>query len=426
MMRLLAFLAAVVLFVAPAQGKEVRVRSGEHPGFTRLVLKVETSQKWRLEEGPRSARLFIPDQEIQFLVDEVFDRIPRNRLVSLEQERTGAPLEMTFACDCQAKVFTEQGNLLVIDISERSEVSSKPFKLPIFAPYASLLSVPPFLLQKSGETGIANTVSSASNEGGDDSVSQKFHPGAKPNINQDIERRLVEQIRRGISQDVLTPHQSPSAPLSSEQGQDVLKTDSGAVELSNLQVMTVFDRDALSFSTDQNNPTEALDCVPPHELNVGNWGSEDEFNTQVGNALDNLYGEFDSLEEERVYQLARLYIYFGFGAEARWVLELVESTGRDKALLHAMADALEGKRPGDPNLLITLRACEGRNCVVVFACEPKRTRRTRSKSGNTGFFQVTEAPDKSSRPQNCRTLCSSRGSRGCSADSANTRAVRRW
>ncbi|TMV06854.1 hypothetical protein FGK63_12085 [Ruegeria sediminis] len=110
--------ASVLLLLAgPATAQEIRVRSGEHAGFTRLVFRVPAGTEWQLTPRPRGARLAVGLENTVFVTDGVHDRLSRGRLGSLRQESPGAALEMAFSCDCAATGFLHDRTMIVVDIA---------------------------------------------------------------------------------------------------------------------------------------------------------------------------------------------------------------------------------------------------------------------------------------------------------------------
>ena len=120
------FVAAVLAIWAigtSAMGQEaLRVRAGEHATYSRLVVPVPPATEWSFTSASRSAELFVPIPGSNFVYDQVFDRIPKTRILSLNAEETegGAILRLAFACACEANASVS-GRYLVIDIGDPKE-----------------------------------------------------------------------------------------------------------------------------------------------------------------------------------------------------------------------------------------------------------------------------------------------------------------
>ena len=72
--------------VVDAIAEPVVLRSGEHDGFSRLVLPIGEATAWSLKQSGRRATLTLNRPRIEFDTSRVFDRIPRKRLVALGQD----------------------------------------------------------------------------------------------------------------------------------------------------------------------------------------------------------------------------------------------------------------------------------------------------------------------------------------------------
>ena len=105
----------------------VYVESGEHPGYSRVVMQFERSPNWTFGRVADGYELRISDPETEFDVSDVFDRIPRTRLNSLT---TPVPGRMTFGvgCDCYADVFEISPGRLVVDIKSGAVGSDSRFE----------------------------------------------------------------------------------------------------------------------------------------------------------------------------------------------------------------------------------------------------------------------------------------------------------
>ena len=112
----LGFLALALSGLAQiAAAQTVPVRSGEHAGFSRLVLDIGAERDWRLEGEGESRRLVLDPPVAGFATDGVFELIPRDRLAGLV---AGEGLELRLACPCPVEATRYQARYLVIDIRD--------------------------------------------------------------------------------------------------------------------------------------------------------------------------------------------------------------------------------------------------------------------------------------------------------------------
>jgi tetratricopeptide (TPR) repeat protein len=125
---------------------------------------------------------------------------------------------------------------------------------------------------------------------------------------------------------------------------------------------TVFDRDSsAAVAARLARQLAPEECLPDTALDVGRWTNGTPLHHQVPELQRLVVGEFDRPNPVAVRDLARLYLRFGFGAEAE---DMIESFGADfpeRALLTDLARVIE-RRPlagGGPLSLRT--ACPGRH-----------------------------------------------------------------
>ena len=87
-----------------------------------------------------------------------------------------------------------------------------------------------------------------------------------------------------------------------------------------VQATTVYDRDGrrARAAGETDGPPEV--CLDDARLDVGAWSNGLALTAQMPELRRQLVGEFDAPNPEAVRDLARLYIRFGFGAEAEALL----------------------------------------------------------------------------------------------------------
>ena len=104
---------ALVLVLVPAvvaAAEPVRVRSGDHEGFTRLTFSIPPGLVWSVE-GHRVG--FGADVALE--TADVFERIGRDRLQAITATPRAAIL--TLGCECRLSAFLQGETLLVVDIA---------------------------------------------------------------------------------------------------------------------------------------------------------------------------------------------------------------------------------------------------------------------------------------------------------------------
>ncbi len=359
-------IAALILALAagPALGDAVPVRSGEHGAFTRLVLAFESYPAgWQLARGARGYELTTGGSH-RFDSAAVFERIGRDRIGGLRQPGPGR-LFIDLDCDCTARGFRFGPSWVVVDIEGPADSA---WPRPTAAADAAVPDpVLPITLRPElrGEAGL------------DGSLAPRPAPPARPPVpvlepvtdsaRVDAARQMVlEQMQRALSQGLVDP--APEAPL------DPADPDAGALppdpdrEVDNVAAETAVDRDRAKPLPDTPAPAP---CTAEAELDLAGWGGTGEAAADIATARRAVMGEFDRPDPVAVRTLARVYIHYGFGAEARAVLAEFAEDDPEAPLLDALAAIMDAGRAPAGNPLQGQLACPGPAALWAVLARPE-------------------------------------------------------
>lgn len=352
------------LWSGRALAVEAVVRSGEHGSFTRLVIDLPASSGWDLEQNGKQALLRIVRGVTSFDLSQVFSRIDQSRLEGLREGDKKGELQLDLACDCSVRAFLLGTNMLVIDIapgadqpagarenpnSEKNRLSfgstvreRQSVDLPLFLPgvdRAAAQPVPRSVLSPRIDVQTTEAIQAA-------------------------EERLLRQIGRAATQGLLNPSLTPVEPkpavstgVPTEKAKPApqLSRPEAATEVVPLRATTSRDsalRDHLRL--DGQGPTEAF-CLPDTEFAINEWGSTD-FAKGLAEWRSRLYGEFDRVNAEAAIGMARHYLHFGFGAEARRSVALQD---KPYPILSILSHIVDGDRVYDAGPFLAQGACNG-------------------------------------------------------------------
>ena len=334
-MRRLAVLALICVAslgsVAAAQG--VPVRSGEHDGFTRLVARIGAERDWQIIRDEAGVAIrFSPDAP-DFDVSGVFDLIGRTRLTEIRSEDG---LYLSLACPCTVSIERFQGDLAVIDIDDTpyqpdpappspesagAMVPAPAANLPLFAgtrraPALPELDPPPRIPPLPTERDIST-------------------PGIDVT---DAGNALAEQLARATASGLLdvAPGMSfeagdpiparpearpePAAPVQHTTDSEVAP----APEPPPLEMANAFDiRENIRAGRLQ--PQRAASCIAPPARPASDWSDGMSFANGVGALRVGIYDDRGQLVPARAQLMAEFYLYYGFGAEAAFWLEQMDS-----------------------------------------------------------------------------------------------------
>lgn len=350
------------LWALPALAQNVVVRSGEHEGFTRLVLDFPARRDWQGQAREDGITITFSGQSPAFDLSRAFDRLTQGRLAGIDAPDGSGQLDLTFGCACTTRTFWHSGSMLVIDILTFATTEMPPprTKEARAAEDETAGLVRPMMARP--ESSAARLV--ASGIAPPLGMTQTGLPPIAPatdDMLRTARRTLLEQIAQSANQGLVEPvgllnhvaePWSPPTPLSATV--ETMPPDDmapGTVSRlikvlplargDNLRVMGAIDRApklALS-SAPSHTPTTA--CLPEATLDVATWGERAPLPEQIGDLYPRLSGEFDVVDPEIALQLARLYIYFGFGREALQVVSLIPSDAQEVSLLLELAAVVD-------------------------------------------------------------------------------------
>ncbi len=107
---------ALALWPLAAGAEDVRIRSGEHAGFSRIVLEFGERPPWSLRLGDRRATVLLGPGDRRLDAKDVFARIPRTRIRAVTATAEG--LELELGCDCAVTAFEVRRAALAIDVAD--------------------------------------------------------------------------------------------------------------------------------------------------------------------------------------------------------------------------------------------------------------------------------------------------------------------
>lgn len=274
MIRLALLLA---LFALPAAAETARVRSGEHDGFSRLVVTLESPAGWTFGRVADGYELRLDRGGVSFDLAQVFSRIPKTRIGAVSGVAGQSALSVTASCACHAEPFEFRPGIIVIDLKDGPPAAGSAFEAALavaapapppppvaVAPQVDLAPMQDQLLREMGAAAAAGAIELALDP------PPQMPPAALPGL-------TVPQIR-------ILPEPGVSAFAGGGAPRPVI--------------------------SGQN-------CIADAALALRGWAPQDRGALTIGPARDGLAGEFDDLDPARIEVLIQHYLALGFGAEAR-------------------------------------------------------------------------------------------------------------
>jgi len=361
-MRLAILFSCIFGFAIAAQAQTVQVRSGEHDTFSRLTVTLPNRMEWEIEPTKDGARLVFNAPRLTLDTSEIYVRIPRNRISDVKWNGAEKALQLSFDCTCEATAFWHGKSMLVLDVRETPEKVETQLTQTRPQEYRSISS-PLFESQR------LSSVIDLSLAGLPDVNLQGTEAAKIPTttLKPEVRDRLLLQVGRAASQGLLSPsvdRPEPRDAASSSESANKPETSvpdhvetTQASDHVNLKAQSSIDRDFLGSHLAQQQNLAASGCLADRRIDVGSWGNDDPFGDQISKLRLKLTGEFDAVNTKVAEQLVRLYLYFGFGVEARNLMNLMPPEHTDTAILIRLTRIAEDGHAGVTPFAINQLSC---------------------------------------------------------------------
>ena len=343
-------LLLVVLFIAlPATAAPITFRSGEHPTFSRIVLTLGDTPDWNLWRSEGGYRITFNGPIQSYDLSGAFERIPRTRLTALTPMADGS-LQLDLGCLCHIQAFTYGTREVVIDIVDGPPPASSAFEKPLPQeskpePQARRALLPVLPEKEPDPVSLP-----------DQTASIPASPATDIGLAVDAARdRLLQQLSRAVGQGLVvveTPVEPTPEPDTAADMQAVPEPEVVAPEpFDHIRIETSMDSARLGLPPEALPLEEIATCLDHNLMDVASWGEPDRFAEPLAELRVMLFNEIDRARSEVHLQLARHYLYFGFGAEARDLITASGETGEEAGLLEGLAIFYEtGDFPDLPEL----------------------------------------------------------------------------
>jgi hypothetical protein len=359
---MLRILTVYLALLAPAQAQIVKVTSGEHTNFTRLVLALPDPTEWRLGRTVQGYEVKLQNAEARYNLESAFDFIPRDRLNGIYADPVTGQLQLTIGCACHAIAFQLNAETVVIDIRDGVAPETSAFEFGL-----NDETFPPLL----GQSGQLQRPRARP----DDSIGQQDYdwldvvpegptaemdPSIKlPNSTTiSMREQLVGQLAAGAARsvvDLTLPSEVLEGPIRSELEQ-----------ITQIRVNETIGLRAGPVRQEESDlVANGSDCRSDEELDLNQWSETDQL---TGIHLG-LVGEFDEPQEDVVLAAVKKYLFFGFGAEARSLLMAFGQDIKDAEMLIEMSYLLDGDASRIRKSFLGMTGCDSPAAMWAFLSE---------------------------------------------------------
>lgn len=359
-------LICLLVFPQASAAAPSSVQTGEHDGFTRLVASFPEQVTWRVEKDGGTVVLQLEGHDEGFDITGAFDRITKERLARLVHDEN--TLTLMLGCDCDVAAFAVGTQYVAIDILSKGVETDLPLLREKEGPEKSMSAVT--------TDQVTTTMRAAPDPA---TVPVRPPSGAalpreelsnrELELLNEVQKQLVQEVGGAATRGILDEASKFSLPkvpqLQAETSNldDHLENQNDLPKelpdtIRNVRISNSMDVPAFTGSDTKNLSDSGVLCTNDDDVSVGSWGGQSDFHTQIGDARTRLFGEFDRLDPEVALQLAKTYIYHGFGAEARQVLMLDPELSQENRILIGISDILEDGKTEEVRYFRSMLACK--------------------------------------------------------------------
>ena len=410
MIQRVTVLGLALLFAATVASAQstIRVRSGEHPTYSRLVIPVPADVQWAMTLVNREVRLDLPGVDTKIDASAVFDRIPKTRVLSVSSaiDESGASLMIALGCSCTAQA-TISGPYVVIDVldpelerdlqtaskNQNEATAPEPSSADgsTSRPQARDVEAP---TQNGRETKEQPRASRNPGFGISDEPLEVAPDSSTPPASS-VAGHLFKQLQRAADQGLvdLVEDTATAVPPSAEVDPEIAdvpaapsidETIDGMDELAKRLQRALGDLEAPSINDairlripeeleispqaplrlpetlaiqDPNKRPEH--CLDDEQFDLSVLNERQDVAPQINALRASLIGEFDQPDVVSAEKLARTYIALGLGPEASVIVEQFVSQSPNYQILIEMIATIDGDGPVRGGILDKSAECGG-------------------------------------------------------------------
>lgn len=317
----------------------VVVRSGEHPGFTRVVLHLSSEMAWKSRETGTGVELEFPGQSPDFDLAGAFSRIGRDRVAGIDALQTS--LRISYACQCAASVHAIGARMIVVDVA----TTSTPLETD---PKTDVLPNPAMVLARSRTEPTSRAISSALKQ---TAVDEQV-------VDAEVAKnRLLNQLGRAASMglvDLTIPDSQVEKTAPPDNDGQVLGVIS---HHAGIDASPVLPTEITTELANHGVSDAGVDCPKDSLLDTASWMQGTDFISGLYTLRRKLGGEITEIDHSVALKLVRHYLAYGFGAEAQMLLPYAGGLP-DIQWLQAIANVIEDRQDEATNDLARFGSCK--------------------------------------------------------------------
>lgn len=361
-----AIFVCLSLLPAMATAQTIDVQTGDHAAFTRLVLTIPPQTEWQIVRTANGYRATLATNGDGFDLSGAFDVITRDRISNLEGR--DLTLDIDVACACHIDAFLHRPEYLVIDIvdgpaPEDSEFETEvaetapgePDETPAQPQDTPMRSPLPVLVPSATDTSLIAALPFA-----------ESLPGPRDANILAAEVAIAESFARAATQGIfdfpalpvtLLPDEGeePQAPAPIVQMTDPMDGVPVPLEEADPNGPGFVLRTSLDRDTSPEDDA-ASNCPINMDLEMTTWGEPGGFSILIPELRAPVIDDAGNVSPRAMRRLARAYIYYGFGVEARQALNQIPLPNDSDRLLIMLSRIVDNEPVAVADLL-PYRSC---------------------------------------------------------------------
>ena len=349
-----------------ALAQTATVKSGDHLGFTRLVLELPKVAAWKMGRTSEGYELRVEDKKLRFDLTQVFTTIGRDRLASIWEDPVSGGLRIGIACACHAQPVEFRPGIIVIDLKDGPPPEQSAFEAAFDGTGATPLKSKSTLRPRAKPQSRTVPEIAAATTFAYDWLARIPRPAPElPQQSTTPATAFIHEIN-----DITTIKDALLWQLSRGAAQGIVQMTKPSLASRNSTAQPQFGPRAnihlgepLGFEVATTRKLEhtlllgGADCIADDILDLGRWGTDQAVPIQLADGRANLVGEFDRPQTEKVISATKLFIYLGFGAEAQQLLKQFSVESPERDLWNSMAKIVDGAPDAD-GPFIGMQACD--------------------------------------------------------------------
>lgn len=350
-MKIRLWLALITALATPALAEPVRVTSGEHAGFTRLVLDYGRPIDWEVGRSADGYLLRLAGSAQTYDLTGVFRLIGTSRLAAIWVAPDSGHLHIGLACACHAIPFEFRPGIIVVDLKDGPPPKGSAFETALDGSAAPPIAAPQRLRPQPRPETLSPQVAAITTYDWTANLQATLRDGPPtadldpavltpdPGL-QPLRDQILQQMSRAVAQgvvDMAMPDQPPSTSSQADFPRSQIRIGPAPTSVNNTGRSVRGDLGA-----------RGQDCTAPERLNLANWGDESlPVLDQIAAHRRDLSGEFDRADPLAVARAVQFQLYLGYGAEARQMISAFDISQGDAQIWRALSYVLDGQADPD-------------------------------------------------------------------------------